>query len=316
MPRPHMCPPELLQRDLSGTRAIVTGANAGIGWVTAKQLAAQGASVTLACRRPEEGERCAAEIRAAHPRADVEVRRLDLGDLASVRAFAGGFLEAHDRLDLLVNNAGVMNTPQGTTKDGFETQIGINHFGHFLLTELLLDVLKSSAPSRIVIVSSCYHDKAMGREGRIDLDDLHFERRKYDGWEAYAQSKLANVLHARGLAKRLEGSGVTAVSLHPGWVRTNLARHSMPLWVQNTVMKPMLRMMGMIEPWEGAQTSLYAALGDDVPEHPGAFFSQLGMYRDKSANKGGWPLRSPNPQAHDDALVEAFWAKSEAAVQA
>ncbi len=308
------CAPELLKTDLKGKRYIVTGANSGIGFQTAKQLALQGADVILACRSVGEGEARAAEIRALMPHARLEVRRLDLGDLTSVRAFADGILKDVDHLDALVNNAGVMNTPKGTTRDGFETQIGVNHLGHFLLTQLLLDLLKSSAPSRIVNVSSCYHDVAMGREGKIDLEDLNFERRKYDGWEAYAQSKLANVLHARHLAKRLQGTGVTAVSVHPGWVRTKLMRHSLPIWMQNYVLRPMFRVFGMIEPWDGAQTSLHCILAPSVPEHAGAFFSQLGIYRDKSKNAGGWPLASPNPQAVDDDLARKLWDLSESLV--
>lgn len=302
MPKPLMCPPEVLNQDLRGRRVIVTGANSGIGFVTAKQLAKQGASVTLACRNEGEGRARADEIRDELPNADLEVRRLDLGDLSSVRAFVDGYLADHDSLHLLINNAGVMNTPKGKTTDGFETQIGVNHLGHFLLTELLLDTLKKSAPARVVAVSSCYHDKAMGREGVVDLDDLHFENRNYDGWLSYAQSKLANLLHAKHLAKRLEGTGVTAVSVHPGWVRTELMRHSMPAWMRS-VTRPFMRMMGMIEPWEGAQTTLYAALAPDVEAHPGAYYSQTGTYRDKSKNAGGWPLESPNPNAHDDATA-------------
>ncbi|MEO0605703.1 MAG: SDR family oxidoreductase, partial [Myxococcota bacterium] len=128
---------------------------------------------------------------------------------------------------------------------------------------------------------------------------------------AYAQSKLANLLHARELAKRLEGTGVTAVSVHPGWVRTGLIRHSLPLWFQDSVMRVVQGMIGMIEPWEGTQTTLHCVLGDDVPEHNGAYFSQLGTYRDKGANGGGWPLHSPNPEAHDDALAARLWDISE-----
>jgi NAD(P)-dependent dehydrogenase (short-subunit alcohol dehydrogenase family) len=298
-----MCPPEVLNQDLHGRRVIVTGANSGIGFVTAKQLAKQGASVTLACRNEGEGSARADEIRAEFPNADLEVRRLDLGDLSSVRAFVDGYLADHDSLHLLINNAGVMNTPEGKTTDGFETQIGVNHLGHFLLTELLLDTLKKSAPARVVVVSSCYHDKAMGREGVVDLDDLHFENRKYEGWASYAQSKLANILHAKNLAKRLEGTGVTAVSVHPGWVRTELMRHTMPGWMQS-VTRPIMGMMGMVEPWEGTQTTLYAALAPDVEAHPGAYYSQTGTYRDKSKNAGGWPLESPSPHAHDDEMAQ------------
>jgi len=311
MAKPHVCDPALLQRDLTAKRYVVTGANSGIGLITARQLASQGAEVIMACRRVAEAEERIAEIRVDVPDAKLEARELDLGSLASVNAFADGLLADYDRLDGLINNAGVMNTPQGKTVDGFETQLGINHIGHFALTERLLDLLKKSAPSRIVIVSSCYHDKAMGREGDIHLDDLHYERRPYDGWEAYAQSKLANLLHAKGLAERLEGTGVTAVSVHPGWVRTNLARNSMPLWVQNYLLRPMLRLAGMIEPWEGAQSTLFATLDPSVEDHAGAYYSQLGMYRDKSCNAGGWPMRSPNPKAHDDQLVDALWEATE-----
>jgi NAD(P)-dependent dehydrogenase (short-subunit alcohol dehydrogenase family) len=274
------------------------------------QLARQGAHVILACRRPAEGERARGEILAAGAQGSIEVMELDLASLDSVRAFARAVLASHPVLHGLVNNAGVMNTPRGTTRDGFETQLGTNHLGHYLLTELLLPALQRGAPSRVVIVSSCYHDVAMGRRGTIDLDDLQFERRRYDGWEAYAQSKLANVLHARQLARRLAGTGVTAVSVHPGWVRTRLMRSSMPLWAQDSILRPFLRLAGMIEPWEGAQTSLYALLAPEVPAHAGAYFSQVGRYRDPSANRGGWPLRSPNPQANDDVLAERLDAAS------
>lgn len=308
MAKPLMCSPELLAKDLGGRRYVVTGANSGIGFVSAKQLAKQGAEVILACRRQEEGHKRVAEIRDEFPAAKVEARRLDLGSLDSVRSFAAGFLADHDTLHGLLNNAGVMNTPEQKTADGFEMQFGVNHLGHFLLTELLLEALKKGAPSRIVNVSSCYHDKAQGREGDIHFDDLGYDTRKYDGWEAYAQSKLANLLHARELAKRLEGTGVVAVSVHPGWVRTELMRHSMPLFVQNYVARPVLKLMGMIEPWEGVQTSLHALLADDVDA--GAFYSQTGVYRDKSCNAGGWPLRSPNPVAHDDAVAARLDAKS------
>ncbi|MFT4974320.1 MAG: NAD(P)-dependent dehydrogenase (short-subunit alcohol dehydrogenase family) [Myxococcota bacterium] len=312
MPPALMCPKMLLDKDLSGKVIVVTGANSGIGLVTAQQLAKQGATVVMGCRRVEAGQQAADSIRAEVPSAELEVRQLDLGDLSSVRSFALELLAAHEALSALVNNAGVMNTPEGRTKDGFETQLGVNHLGHFLLTELLTGALKAGAPARIVCVSSCYHDQAMGRDGHIDFDDLMFESRKYDGWEAYAQSKLANLLHAKGLAGRLQGTGVQAVSVHPGWVRTDLARHSMPLWVQNIIMRPFMKLTGMIEPWAGAQTTLYAILADDIED--GAFYSQTGTYRDRAANKGGWPLKSPNPEANKLVLVEKLWERSEALV--
>lgn len=305
MPRPILCPPALLQQDLGGRTYVVTGANSGIGLVTVEQLATQGATVILACRRVADGEVARAGLVARGVKGHVEVMALDLSDLASVRAFADAFKARHQALHGLINNAGVMNTPKGTTKDGFETQLGVNHLGHYLLTELLLPVLTATAAAatggaRIVNLSSCYHDLAMGREGRIDFDDLMFERQPYDGWTAYAQSKLANVLHAKHLATRLQGTGVVAVSVHPGWVRTNLIKNSMPTWMQDWVLRPFLRASGMIEPREGAQTTLFAVLAPDVAAHNGAYFSQTGMYRDKAAKKGGWPLRSPNPHAHDD----------------
>lgn len=310
MPKPLMCPPELLSLDLSGKTYVVTGANSGIGLVTVSQLAKQGAHVVLACRRPAEGERARTDILAQSPRGTVEVAELDLASLASVRRFAAELLAKHDKLSGLVNNAGVMNTPAGKTRDGFESQLGTNHLGHFLLTELLIPALERGAPSRIVCLSSCFHDVANGRKGRIDFDDLQFERRKYDGWEAYAQSKLANLLHARQLGKRLAGRGVTVASVHPGWVRTNLIRSTMPVWAQDVILRPVLRLAGMIEPWEGAQTTLYALLSPEVPAHSGEYFSQLGIYRDKAANKGGWPLRSPNPHAHDAAAAARLDAVS------
>ena len=303
MPVPLMCSPALLERDLAGKVYVVTGSNSGIGLVTVEQLAKQGAHVVLAARRPAEAERARADLQSRSPRGAVEVATLDLASLASVRAFAATMLERHPSIHGLVNNAGVMNTPQGKTADGFESQFGTNHLGHYLLTELLLPALQKGAPSRVVNVSSCFHDVANGREGRIYFDDLNFERRRYDGWEAYAQSKLANVLHARQLGKRLAGTGVTTASVHPGWVRTNLIRHSMPVWAQN-LLAPVLRMGGMIEPWEGAQTTLHALLAPDVDGVSGAYFSQLGIYREKAARKGGWPLRSPNPNAHDDDAAE------------
>lgn len=267
----------------------------------------------MACRRVSEAQDCAKELASEGPGTPIVIH-LDLGDLASVRKFAAEVLERFEHIDALINNAGVMNTPQGKTADGFETQLGVNHMGHFLLTALLLDRLKESAPSRIINLSSCFHDQAMGRDGNIHFSDLHYNDRPYDGWEAYAQSKLANVLHAQELGRRLEGTGVTAVSVHPGWVRTDLAKHSMPLWVQNIVMRPFSAFIGMIEPRDGAQTTLHCALDAEVTAHNGAYFSQKGTYRDKSCTPGGWPMRSPNPNALDEQMARRLWDVSVEAV--
>jgi NAD(P)-dependent dehydrogenase (short-subunit alcohol dehydrogenase family) len=307
---PLMCPPDVFQADLTGKTYVVTGANSGIGLVTVQQLARQGATVVLACRRVAEGDAARAAMVESGVPGTVEVAELDLASLGSVRRFAKGVLERHPRLDGLVNNAGVMNTPKGVTRDGFETQFGVNHLGHFFLTELLLKRLRDTQGARVVCLSSCYHDLAQGREGRIDFDDLHFEQRAYDGWAAYAQSKLANVLHARELATRFGAGGLLAFSVHPGWVRTNLIRSTMPVWVQDYLLRPVLRWSGMIEPWEGAQTTLYALLSPEAAAHNGGYFSQTGMYRDKALNAGGWPLVSPNPEANDALIGRRLYEES------
>lgn len=304
MPKTLRCPPSLFSLNLTGKTYLVTGGNSGIGKETVRQLASQGATVILACRRPEEGNRARDEILSSRVPGSIRVETLDLANLESVRECAKRIATSTPALQGLVNNAGIMNTPYGKTREGFELQFGTNHLGHFLLTELLLPTLRAGAPSRVVIVSSCFHDKAFGREGRIDFDDLNFERKKYDGWAAYAQSKLANLLHARHLGRKLAGSGITVASVHPGWVRSNLIQHSMPVWAQDLLLFPILRLAGMIEPKDGAQSSLFALLAPEVESMSGSYFSQVGIYRTKEAARGGWPLRSPNPHAHDDAAAE------------
>jgi NAD(P)-dependent dehydrogenase (short-subunit alcohol dehydrogenase family) len=306
----HKCDPELFEIDLSGKKYIVTGSNSGIGLETVRQLCKQGGTVIMACRRTDAAEEEAKSILNENPNASIEVIELDLGDLSSVRSFNSVYREKYKKLDGLINNAGVMNLPYRTTKDDFEAQFGINHLGHFLLTYLLLDVLKETPKSRIINVSSCLHDQAMKRDAKIAFEDIHFKNRKYNGWDAYAQSKLANVLHAKKLAQILEGSGVTAVSLHPGWVRTNLAKHSMPLWIQNYVLRPFSAFIGLLEPFDGAQTTLHCLLAPEVVDNSGAFYSQIGMYRSKEFKPGGWPMRSPNPHAHDDENRDRLWEVS------
>lgn len=298
-----VCDPTLFEKDLAGTVTIVTGANSGTGLATVKQLVQQGAHVVAACRRVTAGERAVAPLSGT--RGSVEVMELDLGNLASVRSFTAAFLGTHDRLDALVNNAGVMNTPQGQTADGFETQFGVNHLGHFLLTELLIETLRKSAPSRIVNVASAAHAGMSGKPGELHLDDLDWQQRAYDATLAYNQSKLANVIHARHLARQLEGTGVSVFSVHPGWVRSNLVKHTMPTWIQNWALRPFGGLMGLMGPDEGAQTQLHCLLDDDAPKHNGAYFSQNSIfYADEDDKKGGWPMRSPNPLVYDDALAD------------
>lgn len=312
--KPLMVRPELLSQNLTGKVYIITGANSGIGFVTARQLAKQGATVIMGCRRIADGERAAGEIRKAHPAGRLDVVEMDLNALTSVRAFAASVQSRYPRLDGLVNNAGVMRTPEGRTEDGFETNFGVKYLGHFLLTSLLTGLLTASAPSRIVNVSSSYHEEAMGRVGAIHFDDLNYHRRPFDTWEAYGQSKLASLLHARELARRLAGTDVIAVSLNPGFVRTNLVRSVLPLWAMTAIgiaFKPLLRLAGMIEPWEGAQTTLHCLLAQEVTEQSGAYFSQMGLYKDRESRKGGWPMRSPNPAAYDDDAARRLWNVSE-----
>ncbi len=194
----------------AGRTAIVTGANGGLGEVTARELARVGAQVILAVRNTEKGKTAAQQMTG-----DVEVRQLDLQDLSSVRQFADGV----DTVDVLVNNAGIMATPDALTADGFESQIGTNHLGHFALTNLLLPKLTD----RVVTVSSVMH-----RIGRISLDDLNWKTRRYSAWPAYGQSKLANLLFTSELQRRLDtvGSSLRALAAHPGFSNTNLQGHS------------------------------------------------------------------------------------------
>jgi NAD(P)-dependent dehydrogenase (short-subunit alcohol dehydrogenase family) len=256
-----------------GRVAIVTGANSGIGLVAALELARAGATVVLACRNATKGASAAQQIAAATPVAKIEVASLDLSSLAAVRSFAESFLEKYDRLDLLINNAGVMAPPRGETVDGFELQFGTNHLGHFALTGLLIERMAGRDDARVVTVSSGAH-----RMGRIAFDDLHGER-KYRRWGAYGQSKLANLLFAFELDRRLSaaGSSIKSMAAHPGYSATNLQSAAAPqpdralmaftnLFAQSAAM--------------GALPTLYAATYPNLEGGsyigPGGFFEQRG----------------------------------------
>jgi NAD(P)-dependent dehydrogenase (short-subunit alcohol dehydrogenase family) len=205
-----------------GRLAVVTGANTGLGFETARVLAARGASVVLAVRDTDKGKRAAAAIAGAAPGADVTVQHLDLASLESIRAAAADLRARHPRIDLLINNAGVMFPPRQTTRDGFELQLGTNHLGHFALTGLLLEQMLPVPGSRVVTLSSLAHRI----RARINFDDLQSER-AYHRWPAYGQSKLANLMFTYELARRLSGAGTTiAVAAHPGGADTELTRHS------------------------------------------------------------------------------------------
>jgi NAD(P)-dependent dehydrogenase (short-subunit alcohol dehydrogenase family) len=272
---------------LDGRTFVVTGANSGIGRVAARELARAGARVVLAVRDTAKGRAAAAEMTGA-----VEVRALDLADLASIRAFAEAW---QDGLDVLINNAGVMATPETRTKDGFELQIGTNHLGHFALTNLLLPRIGD----RVVTVSSGMH-----RTGKIRLDDLNWERGGYSRWGAYGQSKLANLLFTSELQRRLEGAGSTvrAVAAHPGYAATNLQSHS-GSFIQNAFMAIGNRVFAQSDEM-GALPTLYAATQDipgDSYVGPDGFQEQRGHPKlvDRSA------------AARDRTTAERLWELSE-----
>ena len=274
--------------DLTGWTVVVTGANSGIGLVTARELAGAGAHVVLAVRDTARGEDAAASPSTAPPRCVA----LDLADLASVRTFAGGW---DGDLDILVNNAGVMAIPLQRTADGFEMQFGTNHLGHFALTNLLLPHLTY----RVVTVSSGAH-----RMGRIDLDDLNWERRRYDPWRAYGQSKLANLLFTFELERRLEaaGSGVRAVAAHPGYSATNLQSHATnPL--TRIMMEVGNRTVAQSDEM-GALPTLYAATEDIAG---GSYVGPDGFQE----MRGHPTLVGCSAAASDAAMAAALWEASE-----
>lgn len=249
--------------DQSGRSAVVTGANSGIGYVTARELARRGARVVLACRSEERGTRALDRLRAEVPSAQAEFRRLDLGDLGSVREFAQSYVgDGEGGLDLLVNNAGVMALPYRQTVDGFETQFGVNHLGHFALTGLLLPALLRTPGARIVTVSSAFHALA-----NIDIGDLNSER-DYRRWIAYGRSKTANLLFVHELARRLAatGSDVVAAAAHPGYAETNLQAAAPKMEGRKVVERVMwLGNRVVAQPAaKGALPSLYAATAPGV----------------------------------------------------
>ena len=294
------CDDKTLGKDLSGKVYIVTGANSGVGLETTRQVVRQGGHVVMACRRVEAGEGVAGDFTGL--KGSWEVMMLDLAELQSVRDFAEAFRRNHERLDGLVCNAGAvfMGGEAEYTPDGFETTIAVNYLGHFLLTELLLGVLKESSPSRIALVSSVVHAGSPNSRPKVHLDDLHYRERKYTPFGAYTEAKIAEVLYAGELAQRLEGTGVSVFSVHPGWARSNFGRGGNLLFRSAmAIMRPLVR--GFTDSNEdSAQTSLHCMISDDAPAHSGAYFSQSSvLYRDKPCKGGGWPMESPNPNATD-----------------
>ncbi|TCP54058.1 NAD(P)-dependent dehydrogenase (short-subunit alcohol dehydrogenase family) [Tamaricihabitans halophyticus] len=268
--------------DQTGRYAVVTGANSGLGLVTARELARAGATVVLACRDTQKGEQAAELITKQIPNAKLAVRALDLADLASVQDFAEGYAAEYERLDLLINNAGVMALPRRLTADGFEMQFGTNHLGHFALTGRLLGPLRAAeTPARVVTVSSTLH-----QIGRINFGDLHGARR-YQKWLAYGQSKLANLLFAFELQRKFEDAGAPQRSFaaHPGYASTNLQTTG-PQMSGSALNEQVMRLANQVfaqDAAHGALPSLYGATKEDLAGGsylgPGGLFGTRGYPR-------------------------------------
>ena len=269
-----------------GRVALITGANTGIGQVTARELAARGAQVFVACRSAERAQAALATIRPADGTPPPEAIALDLGDFASVRRCAQAFLARGLPLHLLINNAGLAGA-RGMTASGFELAFGTNHMGHFLLTQLLLDRLRASAPARVVTVASRAHKRTRG----IDWQAVRQATATRSGFPEYAVSKLANVLFSAELGRRLAGSGVTTYALHPGVVASDIWRR-VP-WPLRALMK-----LTMITPEEGARTTLHCATSP-------ALSAATGLYYDRCE------AVEPTGAGRDSALAQELWQRSE-----
>ncbi|XP_075052936.1 dehydrogenase/reductase SDR family member 13 [Mixophyes fleayi] len=274
---------------MKGKTVIVTGANVGIGKMTALDMAQRGARVILACRVKETGEAAAYDIRTISGNSQVLFMKLNLASLDSIRSFCKTFLSSEPRLDILINNAGIEG--KGKTEDGFNLVFGVNHLGHFLLTHLLLDRLKQCSPSRIVVLASSAHTK-----GKIDFKNLNPPG---DTWiqimKAYCDSKLANILFARELANRLQGTEVTCYAVHPGVVFTNLGRN-FPHWFQMLIFP--IAWLLLLKPTDGAQTSIYCAVQEGIEMYSGRYFSNC-------------QVQQVQPHARDDAVAKKLWEVSE-----
>jgi len=275
--------------NLQGKTCFITGATSGIGEETAVALAREGARIGILARSAERGERSRERIVRESGGADVEVVHGDLASLDSIRNAAAEVRERWDEIHVLINNAGVINMSRTTTLDGFENTFGVNHLGPFLFTKLLLDRVLASGPSRIINTASDAHRFA--KRG-LDLDDLQNEAR-YSAFRVYGESKLANILFTRSLAKRLEGAATTVNCLHPGAVATGLGQNNGVVSRAITaLLKPFFR-----TPEKGAETAIYLATSGEVQGVSGEYFANLRAVK-------------PSANARDDALAEALWQKS------
>jgi len=275
-------------KKLDGKTVVITGANTGIGKVTATDLAKRGAKVIICCRDKSRAEKAVEDIKKESSNENVTFALLDLASLDSVRKCADELNRTEDKVDYLINNAGVMMCPQWKTEDGFDMQMGTNHFGHFLFTELMLPLLEKSIQTghhpRIVIVSSMAHEMA---SNGISFDDINFEK-NFSTMKAYGESKLANILHAKELAERLDGR-ISVYSLHPGVIATELTRH-IANWL-GPFKTPYNKIVEFIakDPFHGAQTSLYCTLEDSIGHQSGLYYSDCDV---KTPKKQGQDMEA------------------------
>ncbi|XP_068226644.1 retinol dehydrogenase 11-like [Palaemon carinicauda] len=285
------------KRLLEGKTAIVTGSSAGIGKETARDLARRGARVILACRNVQKAQKVADDIIGTTGNGQVFVKQLDTSDLASVRKFAKEIIDTEKELHILVNNAGIAApTAKTLTADGLEMTMATNHFGHFLLTNMLLDLLKKSAPSRVVNISSDGHYFC----SNLVVDDLNYEKRPYPNtFASYGQSKLANVLFTVELAERMKGTGVTTNSLHPGCVSTEIT-HKNGAKIVGYLVGFLFQLMAKDEAL-GAQTTIHLAVSEDVENISGEYFADC-------------KIAKRSEQAKDRGLAKKLWEMSEMAV--
>ncbi|XP_038059961.1 retinol dehydrogenase 12-like [Patiria miniata] len=289
---------------LTGKTVIITGGNSGIGKRTALDLARRGARVILACRNLQKAEDAAKEIKTRTGNSEVVVHHLDLASLQSVREFANKIIESEDRLDILINNAGIaVVSGEALTEDGFPSLFGVNHFGHFLLTNLLLDLLKKSGPSRVITISSNIHRCILSPMDltRVESDDNgNIRRGLYPRLKTYHHSKLANILFAGELARRLASTDVTSVSLHPGVIFTPIWKN---VWSRIWILTPLYYILGplmwllLIDEEAGTQTTLHCALDESVSHLSGRYFTNC-------------EVSEPSAMAQDEELAKRLWEVS------
>ena len=288
---------------LKGKLAVVTGASSGLGQETCRILAAAGATVLMVARNKDALEAAALAIRQQQPEAQLLTQIMDLADLDSVRSAAAAILRQADKIQLLINNAGVMACPLMRTAQGFEMQFGTNHLGHFLFTALLSPALINGAPCRVINLSSAGH-----KLGRFNFDDPDYHQREYDKWQAYGESKTANILFSVGLDLRMRDRGVRAFAVHPGMIMTNLARHLKPaditaLTDRSTSSEPLA--FKTVE--QGAATSVWAATAAGLAAEGGLYLEDCQIA--KAAAGDG--VRGFEPYAVDSAAAEQLWLLSE-----